>query len=309
VTRKRQNLTKLVVTAVLCSMLHLSSPPPASAQFGGIVHDPVTLAAHIRQWAEDLRHWLETVQYYAKTVEKAAETVTNTAGILRTVERSLGFNKEMLQTISNIGHTIRTAYRIKTLMEGMVTARMRAIARIHDNIARGIFDGDAIKRELRNYLLYELGEVSEQTLTAIEQQELNDLSLQMMDLELQILHKRIADCEKSEQEAAARIEQMRDNPDEVTQLDIQLASLDADNRQYEADLARDRERAITLERETLERRTKIAKEIIESRRFGKEIDTHSEAGQKMTDALNGMRKRAQKASEDEDDGGDGGGDN
>lgn len=285
-TLLKTNLKKFVITMTLVGMLHVASPPPAQAF---IVHDPGTLAAHIKQWAEELHRWLQTVQYYAKTVENMVESVTNLKGILKTAEKALGFNKEMLQTISNIGRTVRIAYKIKTLLGSMIQGRLKALARIHDNLARGMFDADSLKRELKNYLLYELGEVSEQTLSAIERQEMNDLSLQMMDMELQLLHKRIAESEKSQADAAEKIEEMRRNPDGVTQLDIQLASLDAENREYETGLARDRERAIQLQRETLERRARIANEVIEARRFGREIDAHDRAWDNMTDALNKMR--------------------
>lgn len=293
------NIKKLVITLTLAGMLHLASPPPAHAQLlGGIVHDPVTLAAHVKQWADEMFRWLQTVQYYAKTVESMAESVTNLKGILKTAEQALGYNKKMLQTISNIGKTVRTAYKIKTLLGSMIQGRLRALARIHDNLAHGLFNADELKRELKNYLLYELGEVSEQTLSAIERQEMNDMTLQMMDMELQLLHKRIAESEKSQAEAADKIEEMRNDPDGVTQLDIQLANLDADNRQYETDLARDREHALELQRETLERRAKIANEVIEAHRFGREIDAHERAWDRMTQALNEMRKHKTEEPEE-----------
>lgn len=292
----RNNFKKIVITLTLVGMLHISSPPPAHAF---VFHDPVSLAAHVKQWADQLHRWLQTVQYYAKTVENMVESVTNLKGILKTAEKAFGYSKEMLQTISNIGRTVRTAYKIKTLLGSMVQGRLRAIARIHDNLAHGLFNADEIKRELKNYLLYEMGEVSEQALSAIERQEMNDMTLQMMDLELQLLHKRIAESEKSQSEAADKIEEMRNNPSGVTQLDIQLASLDADNRQYETDLARDRERALQLQRESLERRARIANEVLEAHRFGREMNAHDRAWDKMTEALNDMRKRKPGETEEE----------
>jgi archaellum component FlaC len=274
-------LLALLVGGPLCQ--------PASAQFGGIVHDPASLAAHVRKWAEELNRWLETVNHYAQTVERMTEQVTNLKGILKTVEKQIGFSRKMLQTISDIGKTIRAAYRIRTLMEGIVRGRMRSIARIHDRLARGLFDPGRDAADLKEYLSWELGQVSERTLGDIERLEEYDSQLQMLKLELDLRKKRIADAEKASERVDELLEQMRANPEEVTQLDVQQAQLEADQRNYQAQLARDREQMIALQREELKRRERIGKDVIESRRFGKQIDDLNGAWTKMTVELNKLR--------------------
>lgn len=289
-------LRKFVVTLLLATILAGAYPPPARAQiFGGIVHDPVTLAAHVREWADQFRHWLETVQFYAATVDNLVESATSLRGILQTAEKALGFNKEMLQTISNIGRTIRIAFRCKTLMEGLVRGRLAAVQRIHDRLANGIFDPARDRQDLKDYLRYEIGDISERTLGDIERIELYDTKLQLMDAEHEIVKKRIAESEEAAKGVADRIDQMHEHPDRVTQLDIQLAQLEAQQRQYETDLARDRERVIVMEKELLTRRGQIAKDAVAARGFGQQIDTYNDAWSRMTKATNDMAKSLPRA--------------
>jgi hypothetical protein len=282
---------KFVVTLLLATVLAGAYPPPARAQvLGGIVHDPVTLAAHIREWAEEFRHWIETVQFYANTVENLVDSATSLRGILQTAEKALGYNKEMLQTISNIGRTIRTAFQVKTMMEGLVRGRLAAVQRIHDRLANGIFDPARDRQDLKDYLRYEIGDISERTLGDIERIELYDTKLQLMDAEHEVVKKRIAESEQSAKEVADRLDQMRAHPDQVTQLDIQLAQLEAQQRQYTTDLARDRERVIEMEKELLTRREQIAKDAVAARDFGRQIDTYNDAWSKLTKATNDLAK-------------------
>ena len=282
----------------LAAMINGPLSRPARAQFGGVVHDPVTLAAHVRQWAEQLKEWLETVDYYARSIERMTEQVTNLKGILQMTERQLGFSKRMLQTISNIGQTIRAAYKIKTLLEGLVQGRLRYIARIHDRLAAGIFNPERDAQDLKDYLSWELGQISERTLGDIERLEGYDSTLQMLNLEIELRKKRIADAEESAKRSEEQLRQMRDNPESVTQIDIQHAQLEASQRDFEAQLARDREEMLKLQREALQRRERIARDTMESRRFGRQIDDLNKSWKNMTDALNKLR--ITPTGEDED---------
>lgn len=289
-------LRKLIITLVLSTAFAGLAPAPARAQFGGIVHDPITLAAHIRQWAEQLQEWIKTVDFYARQIEHMVETVTNLKGILRTAEEAIGFNKKMLQTISDIGRTVRAAFQIKAYLTDLVQGRMRAIARIHDRLANGLFDPDRLKQDLRDYFFFEIGQISERTANHIEYREQLDQQLQLMEVELQLQAKRIAEAERSAQASDQKLRQIESNPEGVTQVDIQLLQLRQQQRDYEVSLARDRENYLRLQREVLMRKQHIAEGVIDSQGFGQQITDMNSAWTKMTDALNRMRDQSQQQS-------------
>lgn len=281
-------LKRFLVTLVLAATLMVATPQPVQAQFG-IVHDPVTLAAHIKEWAEKLREWVVTVEFYVRQVENAVETVTNLRGILTTAEKMIGFNHKMLQTISDIGKTIRTAFEVKALLTNLVYGRLRAIGRIHDRLANGLFNPEQIKQDLKDYFFYEIGQISERTANDIERLEQQDQQVQLMEVELTLQGKRIAEAQKSAQETEEKLREIEDDPEGVTQVDIQLMQLRSQQRDFEAQLARDRAQYLTLQRDYLIRKRRIAEDAIESRGFGQQITEINSAWSKMTEALNKMR--------------------
>lgn len=278
------------ISLVLAGLLGGVYPQEAQAQIlGGVVHDPVNYALQARKFAEELQRWLETIDYYARTIENQIAQITNLRGILQTAERHLGFNRQMLQTISNIGRTVRAAFRIRTLLENLVTGRLRSLARIHDRLANGIFNPAADKRDLMDYLGWELGQISQRTLGDIERLENMDNTLQMMQMETELRKKRIADAEQSAQRTSELIEQMHRNPTQVTQLDVQLAELETRQRDFQVQLSRDREEMLRMQREVLMRRERIARDTLEGRRFGSQIKTMNESWKRLTEALNRLR--------------------
>ena len=289
----KEKLQSIIRVSVLSFLLAGLSGGPFSletpAQFGGIVHDPANYALQLRKFTEEFQRWLQTIDFYARTIENQIAQVTNLRGILHMAERQLGFNRRMLQTISDIGRTIRAAFRIKTTLENLVTGRMRSLARIHDRLAHGIFDPAADKRDLMDYLRWEMGQISERTLGDIERQEEMDNTLQMMQMEMELRKKRIADAEQSAQRTSELIEEMHRNPAQVTQLDVQLAELETRQRDFEVQLSRDREEMLKLQREVLIRRERIAGDTLEGRRVGSQIRTMNESWKRLTEALNRLR--------------------
>lgn len=284
-------IQRLVITIVMAANLALLSPPPAQAQFGGIVHDPVTLAAHMREWAEDLREWLRTVEFYTRQIEQMVESVTNLKGILRRAEEMIGFNRQMFQTISDIGRTVRAAFQVKAYLTDLVQGRMRAIARIHDRLANGLFDPDRIKQDLDDYFFYEIGQISERTANHVKYREQLDQQLQLMQVELELQAKRIAEAEKSAKESDEKLKKIETNPEGVTQVDIQLLQLRQQQREYEVSLARDREKYLQLQREVLLRKQRIAQDVVDSQGFGQQITEMNSAWGKLTTALNELRDK------------------
>src|SRR5258708_23401155 len=107
----------LVVVVVMTTLLPTQ---PARAQIlGGVVYDPTNYALQVEKRVEEAARWVQTIDHYARMYENAVRQLTTLTGVLKTAEQHLGFHKETLTTISSIGKTIRTSFRVKRLGEGL----------------------------------------------------------------------------------------------------------------------------------------------------------------------------------------------
>ena len=153
---QRRATAVVMLTAWVAAM----SPLPTRAQiFGGIVHDPVNYALQVEKRVEEAARWVQTLDHYIRIYENAVRQLTTLTGVLKTAEQHLGFDKDMLTTISSIGKTIRTSFRVKRLVEGLVVGQVRALKEIDDRLRAGIFDPEADRRDLEEYLKNGIGRI------------------------------------------------------------------------------------------------------------------------------------------------------
>src|SRR6185503_16416333 len=122
----RTRVTQIVVglTAIAVTLM----PVPTQAQvFGGVVHDPINYALQVEKRVEESARWVQTIDHYLRMYENAVQQLTTLTGVLKTAEQHLGFHRQTLTTISSIGKTIRTSFRVKRLVEGLVVGQVRAL--------------------------------------------------------------------------------------------------------------------------------------------------------------------------------------
>ena len=129
----RMIIRRVRLMVVIAAMMITMIPVPARAQIlGGIVYDPTNYALQVEKRVEEAARWVQTIDHYARMYENAVRQLTTLTGVLKTAEQHLGFHKETLTTISSIGRTIRTSFRVKRLVEGLVVGQVRALKEIDD---------------------------------------------------------------------------------------------------------------------------------------------------------------------------------
>ncbi|MEK6320983.1 MAG: hypothetical protein AABN33_04810 [Acidobacteriota bacterium] len=104
---------KAWVMVVVASILIATTPAPSRAQIlGGIVYDPTNYALQVEKRVEEVARWVQTIDHYLRMYENAVRQLTTLTGVLKTAEQHLGFHQKTLTTISSIGKTIRTSFRV-----------------------------------------------------------------------------------------------------------------------------------------------------------------------------------------------------
>ena len=218
---RKQAATLTVIAAVVTTTM----PLPARAQiFGGIVYDPTNYALQVEKRIEEAARWVETISHYARLYENAVRQLTTLQGVLKTAEQHLGFDTRMLTTMSSIGASIRTSFRIKRLLEGLVVGRVRALKDIDDRLRNGVFDPDADRQALEDYLRNGIGRTSGDTLANMER-------LERMDNTIARAHYDIKRLSNDRAEAEDNIAKMEEDLtrlkacEECTQKDREIAAL------------------------------------------------------------------------------------
>lgn len=176
---RRSRVRQVVLGVVLGGLLLGWTPPPAKAQWG-VVHDPITLAAHVETWLEEVNRWLDTVEHYANMYENAVRQLTTLRGVLDLAEKQLVHTRAALTAMASIGRVIRETLLLRAKFEAMVWSQIRAIRSIYERAWNGILDPEANLRDMEEYLKFSIGKRSEQTLADLNRLMQMDPTLQRL---------------------------------------------------------------------------------------------------------------------------------
>src|SRR5262245_2968033 len=187
---------KAPAMVVVAAMMMTMTPAPARAQiFGGIVYDPTNYALQVEKKVEEAARWVQTIDHYLRMYENAVRQLTTLTGVLKTAEQHLGFDRQMLTTISSIGQTIRTSFRIKRLVEGLVVGQATAFKEIDERLRNGIFDPAADRRDLEDYLRNGIGRTSQDALANMDRLEKMDNTIARANYDIKRLSNNRAEAE------------------------------------------------------------------------------------------------------------------
>ena len=188
---------RVIACAMASAFMFPLLPKEANAQLlGGVVHDPVAYSLQVAKRVEEAERWIETINHYARIYENAVRQLTTLTGVLRTAEQHLGFHKDTLTTMSAIGRTIRTSFRIRRLLEGLVVGRVRALKEIDDRLRNGIFDPEADRQALEDYLRNGIGRTSADSLAKMERLEKMDNTISRAHYDIKRLSNNRAEAEQ-----------------------------------------------------------------------------------------------------------------
>lgn len=262
---------------------------PTTAQAQWTVYDPAQYALQIKKKIDEATRWLETVRHYAEIYEKAAQQVTTLGGILKTTEDLVAKQRHMIATMSNIGQTVRGAYRLKNQLEALVVTRIRALKAINDRLRNGIFDPEADLRDFEEYLRNSIGRSSQDTVANLERLARMDNQLERLRHDLEVAKFRRAGVEQQKKLALENIAGELAKPE-----DARCASCISDIKQELANcelLIAHLDSEITRLQTEIETRVKKYNVVLEERvNFGQQVQAVNQAWTEF----NGTKDEIQK---------------
>jgi len=183
---KRVSFTKqIVISLLLASILLGLEVRPARAQF--TVFDPTQYTLQVAKKIEEAARWIETVNQYVQMYEKAVqqyqkmvESVTNLRGILDKVDEQITRHKQLITTYAQLGKLIRGTFELKRRIENTITSQIQSVVNISRRLRNGIFDMDANKRDLDDFLRHSIGRRADAELKNLERLAKLDSELERM---------------------------------------------------------------------------------------------------------------------------------
>ncbi|MCI0564980.1 MAG: hypothetical protein MN733_41465, partial [Nitrososphaera sp.] len=262
---------------------------PTTAQAQWTVYDPAQYALQIKKKIDEATRWLETVRHYAEIYEKAAQQVTTLGGILKTTEDLVAKQRNMIATMSNIGQTVRGAYRLKNQLETLVVTRIRALNAINDRLRNGIFDPEADLRDFEEYLRNSIGRSSQDTVANLERLARMDNQLERLRHDLEVAKSRRAGVEQQKKQALENMAGELAKPE-----DVRCASCISDIKQEISNcelLIAHLDSEITRLQTEIETRVKKYNVVLEERvNFGQQVQAVNQAWTEF----NGTKDEVQK---------------
>jgi len=276
---ERQARVGLLVLAVALTTM----PVPARAQFGGIVYDPTNYALQVDKRVEQTARWVQTVDHYTRMYENAVRQLTTLSGVLKTAEQHLGFSRQMLTTISSIGHAIRTSFRIKQMVEGLVVGQATFFKEIDSRLRNGIFDPAADRRDLEDYLRNGIGRTSQDALANIDRLEKMDNTIARANYDIKRLSNNRAEAEQHIKQMQDQLQSLK-NCEECTQKDREIAALSVQIFQANQQMEQTNAEMTRLRQEIIKRTEAIAEREEARLRFGSQVTTLIDGWKKLGDA-------------------------
>ncbi len=176
---------QFVFSVILSSLLISLDVKPVSAQW--TVFDPSQYALQVAKKIEEAARWVETMNHYIRMYEKAVkqyekmvESVTNLRGILDKVDEQVMRHKQLITTYATLGRLIRGTFELKRRIEATITSQIHSVVNIARRLKNGIFDMEANKRDLDDFLRHSIGRSADRELANLERLAKLDSELERM---------------------------------------------------------------------------------------------------------------------------------
>jgi len=176
---------QMILGVVFSSILIGIDVRPVQAQW--TVFDPSQYALQVAKKIEEAARWVETINHYIsmyenamKQYEKMVESVTNLRGILDKVDEQIMRHKQLITTYATLGRLIRGTFELKKRIEATITSQIHSVVNIARRLKNGIFDMEANKRDLDDFLRHSIGRSADAHLANLERLAKLDSELERM---------------------------------------------------------------------------------------------------------------------------------
>lgn len=292
---------QIVIGLVLGALL---LPQTAYAQFGGVVHDPIQTNIHIAnfaktvaKWEKEINHWMEEIEKYNAIIEKGEKTVQGLGSLLNAAEQIAAKDRQLRQTLSTVGKTVRLAFRLKNQIVNSVYNQAKALRRIEERVRHGGAWAWSWQ-DLEDWLRNDIGRYSEQTIAEEERLIKMDNELDRYLLEQRQAHEHAQAIQKELEDTKLALEMLAES-DDTTDKDLQIAKLKEQIPQLEKERERYYERAREFDEKARKRVEMIIKRHEEDVAFGRDVNALQQtwkgvrrAEQKLKDKLNDEARRS-----------------
>ena len=177
----RQTILGILLSSILIGI----DVRPVQAQW--TVFDPSQYALQVAKKVEEAARWVETINHYismyenaVKQYEKMVESVTNLRGILDKVDEQVMRHKQLITTYATLGRLIRGTFELKKRIEATITSQIHSVVNIARRLKNGIFDMEANKRDLDDFLRHSIGRSADAHLANLERLAKLDSELERM---------------------------------------------------------------------------------------------------------------------------------
>ncbi len=209
---------QLLMSLLLVSILIGLEPKPVQAQW--TVFDPSQYVLQVAKRIEEASRWVQAIQQYVQMYEKAVqqyqkmvESVTNLRGILSKVDEQITRHKQLITTYAEIGRLIKNTFELKRRIENTITSQIRSVVNISRRLRNGIFDMDANKRDLDDFLRHSIGRRADHELRNLERLAKLDSELERMLYDREHLLLDLAKLYEERNRIADHLRAVEANPD------------------------------------------------------------------------------------------------
>lgn len=210
---RRQMLMSLLLASVILGF----EAKPVNAQW--TVFDPTQYTLQVAKKIEEAARWIETINHYIQTYENAVrqyqkmvESVTNLRGILDIVDEQITRHKQLIATYATLGKLIRDTFELKKRIESTITSQIQSVVNISRRLRSGVFDMDANKRDLDDFLRHSIGRRADAELANLERLAKLDAELERMLYDREMLLLDLAKLHEEREKIADAIRAIEANP-------------------------------------------------------------------------------------------------
>jgi chromosome segregation ATPase len=201
---------QIVIALILTSFLLFPAAEPTKAQW--VTFDATNYALQVEKKIQEAARWIKTVEQYVQMYQKAIEQVSSLRGILSIVDEQITKNKQMVEGWAAVGRIVKGVFELKKQIENSIRSEIQAIVNISRRYRNGIFDMEANKRDLDDYLKHAIGRNADASLKNLERLARLDVSFERMLYDREMILAELALLYKEQTELQELVTELRSMP-------------------------------------------------------------------------------------------------
>jgi chromosome segregation ATPase len=201
---------QFAIALMLSSLLMFPAAQPTKAQWA--TFDVTNYALQVEKKIQEAARWIKTVEQYVAMYQKAIEQVSSLRGILSIVDEQITKNKQMVEGWAAVGRIVKGVFELKKQIENSIRSEIQAIVSISRRYRNGVFDMEANKRDLDDYLKHAIGRRADQGLKNLERLAKLDSSFERMLYDREMILAELALAYKEQTELQELVTELRSMP-------------------------------------------------------------------------------------------------